>query len=144
MSKKETSLTRINIENALKLIIIIGFILYIYSDLKNALQIMFQNNLDKAGDLLLAINTLVIGSMFAYFSFSYVVVQKNSIISRILVYLKTVGLLTSILLTLTISAILFPLYLGGLEWLFYFLSLSLGISCIIYDILNTQVMGKDW
>lgn len=139
-----TSLLRINIENAVKLLIVVGIIIFIYPDLNNSLTIMFKNYPDKAGDLLLAVSTLVVGAMFAYFSFSYTIVQRNSFIARLLVYLKTFLLLLVILLTLVMSEILFPIFLGGLSWLFTLITGCLMTACVLYDITNIQAIGKDW
>lgn len=141
---KKDGLWLINGENLFKLVLLLGIIFYIYPDLRDSFIIMFKNDTSKAGDLLIAISTLVVGSMFAYFSFSYAVVRKEYLIFRILAYLKSFALLFTILLTLLISSVLFPIYLGGMEWLFKLLSYLLISACVLYDVLNVQVMGKDW
>lgn len=137
------STLRVNIENAVKWLVLISILFWLMPNLSTSFQIMFQNDVTKAGDLLLAISTLVVGSMFAYFSFSYSVVRKDLFIFRLLVYLKTLCLLFSILLTLFISSILFPIFLGGLHWLFNLLCYTLIAACFLYDIVNVQIMGKD-
>ena len=138
------SLLRINIENSIKLVILFGIIIYLYPDLRDSFVIMFRNDASKAGDLLIAVSTLVVGSMFAYFSGSYAVVKRDSFLFRILVYIKTFALLFGIFLTLVLSSILFPIFLNGLGWLFKTLTYALMVACAIYDVINIQVIGKDW
>ena len=138
------SLLRINIENGIKLALLVGILIYSYPILRDSLLIMFKNEPSKASNLLLAISTLVIGAMFAYFSFHYNTVNKAYWILRLLSYLQSFGFLLVIQLSLIMSSILFPIFVGGMEWLFKTVCYTIIFGSFIYDILNIQVIGKDY